>query len=207
MKLPFVLAIATLAASLGWGQGTLEYDQQSSTDETPPLYGEGEALQAFTLPYGQSFTPSLDAVGFIELKLDDPTAGFGGGMLWVNLISGSIAGPVMASTEPIDLIGGFAGTFDFIFSAPVQVTPGVQYFFVPEEALGGTVVNIIGGTDFPYAGGSLYNDGSNSGGYQYENWWFREGIIVPEPASTVLLLLGVGALALFRCVLRKSVPG
>src|SRR5208283_4705699 len=111
MRLEFhCLQIAVLlGASLAWSQGTFVYDQQSSNDESTPNYGQGVTLQYFTLPYGQSFTPSLDAVGFIQLKLDDPAAGstFNGATVWVNLISGSIAGPVIGTTDQVSLSPGF----------------------------------------------------------------------------------------------------
>ena len=58
-----VILIGRLAA---FGQGTVVYDQQSST--------EANVLEGFlniqiNEPFGQSFTPSLNAVGFIRLGM------------------------------------------------------------------------------------------------------------------------------------------
>ena len=185
-----------LTPFLGWSQSTLEYDQQTITADGSPGYGVGAGIDFYDSysPWGQSFTPSLDAVGFIALPMDDPTAGFGGATVWVNLMSGSVSGPVIGSTEPINLTGGFNGTFYFYFPTAVAVTPGVQYYFTAEEAFGGTGVNIVSSfSDYP---GSIYENGVPV--YPGTSIFFREGIVVPEPASTVLVLLGIGALALFR---------
>ena len=160
----------------------------------PRATGLGDRLASWRSPWGQSFTPSLDTVGFIAIPMDDYTGGFGGATVWVDLLSGSISGPVIASSEPVNLTAGFNGTYYFIFSTPVPVTPGVQYFFVPQEAGGGTGVDIL--TDERnYPGAAFYANGI---GNPRVDLLFREGTITPEPSSVVLLMLGGGALALFR---------
>jgi hypothetical protein len=204
MKLKlYLLQIAfLLAASLAWGQGTYVYDQQTTTGDVAPYYGAGRSIDffdTFKSPWGQSFTPSLDTVGFIAIPMDDYTGGFGSATVWVNLMSGSVSGPVIASSEPVNLTAGFNGTYYFIFSTPVPVTPGVEYFFVPQEGFGGTGVDII--TDeHSYPGAAFYANGI---GHPEVNLLFREGTITPEPSPAVLLLLGGGALALFRRVKGK----
>jgi hypothetical protein len=205
MKLKlYLLQIAfLLAASLAWGQGTYVYDQQTTTGDVAPYYGAGRPIDFFDVfksPWGQSFTPSLDTVGFIAIPMDDYTGGFGSATVWVNLMSGSVTGPVIASSEPVYLTAGFSGTYYFIFSTPVPVTPGVQYFFVPQEAGGSTDANIITG-EYSYPGAAFYANGIAD---PRVDLLFREGtIITPEPSSVVLLLLGGGALALFRRVKGK----
>ena len=202
MKLLSILAIAALVSPWASAQGTLVYDQQTTTGDIDPGYGAGTAISLIGPPWGQSFTPSLDTVGFIALPLDDPSSGFGGATVWVNLMSGSVSGPVMASTEPITLGGGFNGTFYFNFATPVSVTPGVQYYFTVKEAFGGTRVNVVD-IESSYPGGSIYVGGAPSLGFDF---LFREGTIVssPEPSSGVLLLLGGCALAFLRRVKRSQ---
>ena len=174
-----------LAASLAWGQGTYIYDQQTTTGDVAPYYGAGAPIGFWRSPWGQSFTPSLDTVGFIAIPMDDDTGGFGGATVWVDLLSGSISGPVIASSEPVNLTAGFNGTYYFIFSTPVPVTPGVQYFFVPQEAGGGTGVDIITDEN-SYPGAAFYANGI---GNPRVDLLFREGIVSPEPSSVVLLML------------------
>jgi len=199
LKLHFLQITFLLAASLAWGQGTYVYDQQTTTGDGAPGYGAGRYIGFWRAPWGQSFTPSLDTVGFIAIPMDDYTGGFGGATVWVDLLSGSISGPVIASSEPVNLTAGFNGTYYFIFSTPVPVTPGVEYFFVPQEGFGGTGVDIL--TDEQsYPGAAFYDHGI---GYPRVDLVFREGTITPEPSPVVLLMLGGGALALFRRVKGK----
>jgi hypothetical protein len=117
-------------------------------------------------------------------------------------MSGSVSGPVIGSTEPINLTGGFNGTFYFYFPTAVAVTPGVQYYFTPEEAFGGTGVNIISSLSY-YTGGSEYFNGAPFAGADF---WFREGTVTssPEPSCVVLVLLGAGVFACYRRVKAKT---
>src|SRR5205809_74309 len=91
----FVVALAALCDAEG--QGTFVYDQQSSTDESPlPLVGP--IIQQQLMFYGQSFTPGLNGVDFIRLKVSD--ANFGnslGAVLYVNLRTNSISGGIAGS--------------------------------------------------------------------------------------------------------------
>jgi hypothetical protein len=174
-----------------FGQGTMVFDQQSSTESN---FGEqGFDIQAFK-PMGQSFTPSLAGVGFIRLRLGRGTFDQGA-TIFVNLMSGSITGAVLAATSPVTLPVGFIGTVDFLFANDVPVSPGTTYYFQPVIQSGGTF-SASGGT-LLYPRGNAFLQGVPVG----EDLWFREGIIVPEPSTLALLLVGGGALAYVR---RKS---
>src|SRR3974377_2001933 len=76
------------ATSLLSAQETLVYDQQTLGVDYPPGDGAGGYIGFWHGPWGQSFTPSLDSVGFIQLKLDDPLGGtgFGGATVWGNVM-------------------------------------------------------------------------------------------------------------------------
>jgi hypothetical protein len=190
-----LVAIALLLPRLAIAQ-TFVYDQQSS-DESRPGTG-GIDIQA-EQPTGQSFRPSLNQVGFVRLEVFDRYINNGlGATLYVNLRSDSITGPIIGSTSPIsfpDNFGVWSNDFvTFFFNSPVQVQPGVTYFFQPVVQSGDSwFVNQALG--FNYTRGSEYIYGSAFGG----DYWFREGIIVPEPSSDALLLAGTAALwPLFR---------
>ena len=128
--------------------------------------------------------------------------------MYVNLVAGSIDGKLLSSTEPVSLLDGFDGTVNFFFSTPVTVTPGVQYFFEPVQAPTQFTPSfyIIESDMYNYPGGSLYNNGSNSGQLGFQDLWFREGIETPEPSSYALVLLGGGALVIFRRMKAKPNP-
>src|SRR5690349_17509543 len=113
------IAVIVVAES-GLTQGTLIYDQQSSTDETAPFPQSGATIQQLASPYGQSFTPSTNLINFIRLKLNDnsPLNSIGA-ILHVNLRGGSIGGSVISSTDPVLLPNGYAGTVNFFFSSAV----------------------------------------------------------------------------------------
>jgi hypothetical protein len=184
---PIALTVVTLAAR---GQGTFVYDQQSSTNETA-FFGTGGVMQQIAQPWGQSFTPGLSSVDFIRLKLYDNNTNNGlGATLSVNLRAGSISGSLLGSTDPVFIPNGTGGTVDFVFPGAISVTPGVVYFFEPVVQSGD--LWRIDSNEYNYAGGSVFAGGLPVSG---SDLWFREGIIVPEPASAWLLVPIVGILA------------
>jgi hypothetical protein len=186
-----VLGPLLLTSNATFGQGTVIYDQQSSTESD--FGGQGFDIK-FYKPMGQSFTPSLDGVGFIRLDLARGTFDQGA-IIFLNLRTDSITGAVLAATSPVSLPVGFIGTVDFLFPTQVAVSPGTTYYFQPIIQSGGTFS--ASGDNFRYAGGSAFLNGNAVG----EDLWFREGIIVPEPSSLALLLLGGATTAYVR---RKS---
>jgi hypothetical protein len=130
-----LLTAILLGASPAFGQGTLVYDQQSSTNEiTNPVGGTTINQDA---PLGQSFTPALSSVGFVRIwSLDLGKVDSLGANIYVNLRSGSITGPILGTSDTIDFpafVNGntnqfFAAFTNFVFAAPVAVTPGTQYY-------------------------------------------------------------------------------
>src|SRR5438105_4723971 len=99
VPLMFLALLANMSAALA--QGTLQYDQQSLNRSIPPdVLVDIQPNQ----PIGQSFTPALSSVGFLQLELFDghPNNGLGA-TLYVSLRSTSITGPILKSSDPVFL--------------------------------------------------------------------------------------------------------
>ncbi len=195
------LGILTLFAALcTCGQGTIFlYDQQSSTDEGYYGYGAGPSYQIMLPTTGQSFTPSLSGIDFIRLELNDSTpAGTLGTTWFLNLHSDTIHGPILGTTATVGLPGGFTGAVNFFFPSTIPLTPGTSYWFDLNSPDGGAW-HVVDGT-FNYPGGISWAGDLARPGADY---WFREGLVVPEPSSATLLLLGGTALACLRRVNRS----
>jgi MYXO-CTERM domain-containing protein len=190
-----LIAFALLAAANCFGQGTIFlYDQQSSTNEGSPPYGAGSTIQNLLPSTGQSFTPGLSGIDFIRLMFDDGNIYDGqGATIFLNLRSDSITGTILGTTAPMTMPNGFTGTENFFFPNTISMTPGITYYFELVLVSGGTW-NVM---DEPhtYPGGTAFVHGQPDGATDY---WFREGILVPEPSAALLGMLGFGVLALVR---------
>jgi hypothetical protein len=168
-------------------QGTFIFDQQSS-DESNWATG-GNTIQT-SQPTGQSFTPSFASVGFVRLQLFDLNRNNGvGATVYVNLRSDSINGPIISSTQPVTMPDSFGlplntGFMDFLFATPAALQPGNTYYFQPVVQSGDSWA--VAGGSFNYPGGDEYLNGSPFP----SDYWFREGIIVPEPSAAALMLFG-----------------
>jgi hypothetical protein len=190
MKFTLTLSVVCLIGLIqrSWGQGsfTFTYDQQSS-DES--FYLDMAAPIQRSQPFGQSFTPSLSAVGFIRLNLaSHALTNVADTLVFINLRSDSITGAVLSATIPIVAPAGgpWGGTMNFFFSNPVPITPGQTYYFQPVVQSGANSTNFYANVDFyHYAGGDAYVNGLATG----EDFWFREGTYVPEPSPSSLAVL------------------
>ena len=158
------------------------WDQQSSTDESLVPFGT-QLPGSPDSGDGQSFTPTLSSVGFVRLFF----SGAGGATVYVNLRAGSILGPIIGTSSSASMT--VSGPLSFFFSTPVAVRPGTTYYFEPIEQ-SGTAFGVMVG-QFNYSGGSAYQSGNAN---LPQDYWFREGIVVPEPSSIALLLLGGGSM-------------
>jgi hypothetical protein len=120
--LPVILLMNTLMV---YGQGTLVIDQQTR----PASFGEAYYVIQTYSPIGQSFTPTMSSVGYVSLDLADNNPGNGlGATLYVNVCSGSIAGPVLESSTPVSMSDSSAGETVFLFPTAVSLTPGTTYY-------------------------------------------------------------------------------
>jgi hypothetical protein len=187
------IVLCTLSTQSLFAQGSLLYDQQSSDESFSAE--SSVALTSTWQPVGQSFTPSLPAVGFIALQLYDGDIFNGrGATIVINLRTDSITGPILGSTVPSLIPNGFGGYTNFFFSLAVAVTPGATYYFQPVIQSGDAfgAGRLVPGSD--YLGGTEYIKGLPG----TDDLWFREGMVVPEPSATILALLGGTAAIWFR---------
>jgi len=184
------LLLALLAFPLmANAQGTFVYDQQSSDESNG---GVGLNVIQTAQPTGQSFTPLLAGIGFVRFHFFDMARNNGtGAVVYANLRSDSITGPIIDSTAPVAMPDNFGsvstGFVDFFFGNTVPLQPGVKYFLQPIVQSGDQWGMFA--DSFGYAGGEEYSLGIASS----SDYWFREGIIVPEPSAVALLVAGVGA--------------
>lgn len=187
--------VTALCAS---GQGTVIYDQQSSTDETPIPILSGHAYYGNEV---QGFTPTLSSIDFIRVQLAGPFYSGPDALAYLTLMT-SLNGPAIATTATSALPPGSAGPTTFVFPSSVSLTPGSEYFF--QYWITAPHIWTIGTGSYNYTGGDSYWGGLVlAGGMQY---WFREGIIVPEPSSAALLLLGGAAFVCLRRPKSRSTP-
>jgi hypothetical protein len=177
----FLFAAATLSA---FSQGALVVDQQSANRSD--LHGN-----TLMSGIGQSFTPALSSIGFIQLAVFDANSPPNGAEVFVNLRQGSMSGAIIgvtAAVEPPNSTNVMPGFFStFYFPSPISVTPGTTYFFEPLDQVGTDTVD-IGIGSFNYPGGTMYSSGAPSSMFDV---WFTEGVVVPEPGT--LALLGIGS--------------
>ena len=190
-----LLLVPWLLACGAAGQGVFVYDQQSSTTE--PAVVAGGVLAADDPPgYGQSFTRSLSAVGFIRMAFRDGRPGnTTGASIIMNLRSGSITGPIVGTSLVVEMPEGFAGTADFLFTPEVPVGQHVMYYFEPRIVSGDTWGFDIREEVYNYSGGTWIAMGRPDVSV---DCWFREGIIIPEPSTGALVLVGLAAITLSR---------
>ena len=197
MKTQRLLALSILFAAFHARCQGFMYDQSSATNTGPALGDYGVLIQD-SQPMGQSFTPSLSAIGFVQLKFFDGIPANGvGTSVYVNLWSGSIStGTLLGSTAPVAMPDGGLNfnITNFFFPTPISLTPGTTYYLQPVTETGDADAweviagGIDQGTGYNYPGGVAIFNGTES----TKDLWFREGIDVPEPSAAMLGLLGGG---------------
>ena len=177
-------------------QGIYFYDQQSAPN---PSFAAGASGIQTSSPVGQSFTPTLASIDFVNFAFFDAVLGNDvGATVYVNLHSTGMGGPILAATTPVFMPDNFGwntsnnGENIFMFPTTVALQPGTTYYF--EVVVQAGDLWAIRGTELPYNGGTAFLNGLPATG----DFYFREGIMVPEPTAYSLVILGMGVFWLLR---------
>lgn len=190
MRTLFAITFAVCAGLSAVAQGTLVYDQQSSADETSSF---SPVHIQFYGSVGQSFTPSLSRVDFVRLRLRDAAPGNSlGATLVVNVRSDSMSGPILGASTPIAFADNYNVAANFLFGSIVPVVSNTTYFLDVVVQTGDDWGLVTLGDTYP--SGSFYGSGFPFSG---ADLWFREGILVPEPSSVLVLFMGGGVVGWF----------
>ncbi len=179
---------SSVLPTLVWLTATDGSGQQLLVDQASGTLNDTIVNASRTPPdLAQSFTPSLSAVGFVQFR---SLATFPSGStvtLVVDVREGTYDGPTLSRMAPVDIVS-FSDVGTFYFKDNVPVTSGQLYFLRPVLQSGGALD--VGYKDSSsYERGQPWFEGLPSGSGDF---WFREGIVVPEPSTVAFLGLGVG---------------
>jgi len=162
------------------------------TNTVRPLGMVSHNLLYFS-PLGQSFTPTLTSLNFVNLLTENGSA-----TVKVNIHLGSMSGPVLGTSQPTVIPFSISpGVSSFRFSTSVTLIPGDVYVIEPFVVCGNTLIGSTGIND--YVGGDQILGGATQAN---NDLWFQEGISVPERGRW--LLLGTGLLGLLAIVFLKN---
>lgn len=150
--------------------------------------------------YGQSFRPTLLSLNAATFSLS-VYAGGSPPTISLNLYAGAgYSGTLLATSAPVTVTSTTLQTTEFIFPAPVTLTPGATYTFQQIESATSSTYSADYAGNNPYANGTAYLPGT-SGVFTNADFVFAEGIDaqanVPEPSTWAMLLTaGAGLLGL-----------
>jgi hypothetical protein len=179
------------------------YDQVAPVPGHPELVlgGDGECdVRPGPARCTQSFIPAMPQISFIDLIVLDDFAGDGqDSHVYVVLRSGSIDGPIIASTDPVTIPNGYQNFNNewtrFMFPSRVRIHPFETYYFQPAVQPSSLGISVKASFS-QYTAGILYYGTKPSFG---PDIYFREGCIdvypIPEPSTVTLALVGLPALA------------
>jgi hypothetical protein len=188
----FGLMVVVISVVISPGKVDTKFDQ---TNTLPPLGMLSHNLVNFS-PLGQSFTPTMTSLNFVNLLTENGSA-----TVKVNIRLGSISGAIVGTSQPTDIPFSVSPSVSsFRFSPPVTLTRGDVYVIEPFVVCGNT---LIGSTD-----ANKYRSGNQIlGGVAQTNTdlWFQEGISVPERGGWLLVRTGlIAMIALIAIVLFRN---
>lgn len=163
----WLILLIYLATSLA--QVEAVFDQ---TNTELPLGTLSQNASSFS-PFGQSFTPTLTSLNFVNLLTE------GRAIVQVNIRLGSISGPILGTSQPTVISFSIAPSVSiFRFSTPVTLTAGDLYVIEPFVVCGDTF--IVSTKTNNYVRGNQILGGIAQAN---NDLWFQEGISRPEPGA------------------------
>jgi hypothetical protein len=171
-----------------YGTVTISFDQTCNDGAPGALYNLSFG------PIGQEFKPALLQMDFADLWIGDMDTYSDDATLNVNVRENDFSGLVIGTSEQSIVSAGSSGPVRFWFSVPLILTPNSTYF-LDVSLLSGTSWG-IGGVGDQYPNGTAIFWGTS----QEIDYWFAEGIVVPEPPSGSLLLVGIVMLVCIKFV-------
>jgi hypothetical protein len=139
----------------------------------------------------QEFTPSLSSLNVVQLFTRDVNPSVGATLI-MNIRKDSVTGPIVGTSDSINLPIGFKGVTQFTFPQMISLVPGSIYAIEP-VFLGGdlwvTYENAFFESSYPN-GRLFFNGSENFWGYD-RDFWFVEGVLIPEPSTFALGALAV----------------
>jgi hypothetical protein len=162
------------------------------TNTEPPQGKLSQSLLNF-FPLGQSFTPTLTSMNFVNLLTEGGRA-----TVEVNTRMGSISGPILGTSLPTVIpFSNSPSVSSFRFSTPLKLIAGRLYVLQPLVVSGDTLIGSMDTNN--YVGGNQILGGVAQ---TKNDLWFQEGISVPERRGW--LLLGMGLIGLLTIMFFKS---
>jgi hypothetical protein len=204
----FSLLLACGIATGAHAQGLLTDQSLQPPPNTGGSYHYDASIGSLVPATGQEFTPSLQGLDFVDVRLYGSAVG---NTFQIAIHEGIIAAPVLGLSDPAVSSGTFPNNeAHFTFSSTVPLVAGNLYVLeiiqgggnsgwgieIPSSAVvNGQPVNMN------YPGGRLIYNGVPQ---DSKDLIFREGIVVPEPGVTALGLLGVLAFGFIRNGYRQN---
>jgi hypothetical protein len=147
-------------------------------DQRADLYGNWSYGIRTNAPMGQTFTPSSNAVGFVQLQL------YRGGpsVMHLNLRRGGINGPLIAQSRRLEVARGFQVPILFDFGTNVPVNAGELHCAEPIIDSGDDCSLVIYHYSYP-KGEAIVRGVPVS---PVADMWFREGPVASFPRFTAV---------------------
>lgn len=140
-----------------------------------------DSIQGFS-PIGQSFTPMLSGLDVVELwTMDFDSGNVPGVELYVNIRQSTIDGPILGTSNLLQLPDNFSGETHFTFPSLVRLTPGELYVIEVVAVGSDWGIGSSGGPSSTYPGGTWIIMGVAG---DNNDLWFREGLANTTPQSS-----------------------